>query len=100
MVYVFSKDFTVFGGSLSGAQAQKIIKVQTQALKVGAPIIGLYDAGGARIQEGVESLAGYADIFLQNTSGLWRHSADQRDHGARAPVVTSTPPPSPTSSSW
>ena len=67
VVYVFSKDFTVFGGSLSGAQAQKIIKVQTQALKVGAPIIGLYDAGGARIQEGVESLAGYADIFLQNT---------------------------------
>jgi len=67
VVYVFSKDFTVFGGSLSGAHAQKIIKVQTQALKVGAPIIGLYDAGGARIQEGVESLAGYADIFLQNT---------------------------------
>ncbi len=67
VVFVFSKDFTVFGGSLSGAQAQKIIKVQTQALKVGAPIIGLYDAGGARIQEGVESLAGYADIFLQNT---------------------------------
>jgi propionyl-CoA carboxylase beta chain len=67
VVFVFSKDFTVFGGSLSGAHAQKIIKVQTQALKVGAPIIGLYDAGGARIQEGVESLAGYADIFLQNT---------------------------------
>jgi len=66
VVYVFSKDFTVFGGSLSGAQAEKIIKVQTQAMKVGAPIIGLYDAGGARIQEGVESLAGYADIFLQN----------------------------------
>ncbi len=66
VVYVFSKDFTVFGGSLSGAQAEKILKVQTQALKVGAPIIGLYDAGGARIQEGVESLAGYADIFLQN----------------------------------
>ena len=67
VVYVFSKDFTVFGGSLSGAHAQKILKVQAQALKVGAPIIGLYDAGGARIQEGVESLAGYADIFLQNT---------------------------------
>ncbi len=67
VVYVFSKDFTVFGGSLSNTHAQKIVKVQTQALKVGAPIIGLYDAGGARIQEGVESLAGYADIFLQNT---------------------------------
>ena len=66
VVYVFSKDFTVFGGSLSGAHAQKILKVQRQAMKVGAPIIGLYDAGGARIQEGVESLAGYADIFLQN----------------------------------
>ncbi|MDF2900179.1 MAG: methylmalonyl-CoA carboxyltransferase [Phenylobacterium sp.] len=67
LVFVFSKDFTVFGGSLSNAHAQKIVKVQTQALKVGAPIIGLFDAGGARIQEGVDGLAGYADIFLQNT---------------------------------
>jgi propionyl-CoA carboxylase beta chain len=66
VTYVFSKDFTVFGGSLSGAHAAKIVKVQEQAMKVGAPIIGLFDAGGARIQEGVESLAGYADIFLQN----------------------------------
>src|SRR6201996_4711744 len=66
VVYVFPKDFTVFGGSLSGAHAAKIVKVQEQAMKVGAPIIGLFDAGGARIQEGVESLAGYADIFLQN----------------------------------
>jgi propionyl-CoA carboxylase beta chain len=65
-VFVFSKDFTVFGGSLSGAHAKKIVKVQEQALKVGAPLIGIFDAGGARIQEGVESLAGYADIFLQN----------------------------------
>ncbi|MGZ8364299.1 MAG: acyl-CoA carboxylase subunit beta [Caulobacteraceae bacterium] len=65
-VYVFSKDFTVFGGSLSGAHAKKIVKVQEQAIKAGAPLIGLFDAGGARIQEGVESLAGYADIFLQN----------------------------------
>jgi propionyl-CoA carboxylase beta chain len=67
VVFVFSKDFTVFGGSLSSAHAQKIVKVQLQAMKVGAPIIGLFDAGGARIQEGVDSLAGYADIFLQNT---------------------------------
>ncbi len=67
VVFVFSKDFTVFGGSLSGAQAQKILKVMRQAMKVGSPVIGLYDAGGARIQEGVESLAGYADIFLENT---------------------------------
>ena len=67
LVYVFSKDFTVFGGSLSGAHAAKIVKLQGMALTNGAPIIGLFDAGGARIQEGVESLAGYADIFLQNT---------------------------------
>lgn len=67
LVYVFSKDFTVFGGSLSGAHAAKIVKLQKMALTTGAPIIGLFDAGGARIQEGVESLAGYADIFLQNT---------------------------------
>jgi len=66
VVYVFSKDFTVFGGSLSGAHAQKIVKVQRQAAKVGAPVIGLFDAGGARIQEGVDSLAGYADIFVEN----------------------------------
>jgi propionyl-CoA carboxylase beta chain len=66
-VFVFAQDFTVFGGSLSGAYAQKICKVMDLALKVGAPIIGLNDSGGARIQEGVESLAGYADIFLRNT---------------------------------
>ena len=66
LAYVFSKDFTVFGGSLSGAHAAKIVKLQTMALQNGAPLIGLYDAGGARIQEGVESLAGYADIFLGN----------------------------------
>ena len=65
-VYVFSKDFTVFGGSLSGAHAAKIVKVQRMAAKVGAPVIGLFDAGGARIQEGVDSLAGYADIFMEN----------------------------------
>uniref|UniRef100_A0A5F8GPH4 Propionyl-CoA carboxylase beta chain, mitochondrial n=1 Tax=Monodelphis domestica TaxID=13616 RepID=A0A5F8GPH4_MONDO len=66
LVYVFSQDFTVFGGSLSGAHAQKICKVMDQAMMVGAPVIGLNDSGGARIQEGVESLAGYADIFLRN----------------------------------
>uniref|UniRef100_A0A8C1SZU4 Propionyl-CoA carboxylase beta chain, mitochondrial n=2 Tax=Cyprinus carpio TaxID=7962 RepID=A0A8C1SZU4_CYPCA len=61
-----NKDFTVFGGSLSGAHAQKICKIMDQAMMVGAPVIGLNDSGGARIQEGVESLAGYADIFLRN----------------------------------
>ena len=66
VVYVFSKDFTVFGGSLSKAHAEKIVKVQEMAARNGAPIIGLFDAGGARIQEGVDCLAGYADIFLQN----------------------------------
>jgi propionyl-CoA carboxylase beta chain len=66
LAYVFSKDFTVFGGSLSKAHAEKIVKVQEMAMRNGAPIIGLFDAGGARIQEGVDSLAGYADIFLQN----------------------------------
>jgi len=66
-VFVFAQDFTVFGGSLSGAYAQKICKVMDMAMKVGAPVIGLNDSGGARIQEGVESLAGYADIFLRNT---------------------------------
>ncbi len=67
LVYVFSQDFTVFGGSLSEAHAEKIVKVQEMALKNGAPLIGLNDSGGARIQEGVVSLGGYADIFLRNT---------------------------------
>jgi propionyl-CoA carboxylase beta chain len=66
-VFAFAQDFTVFGGSLSGAYAQKICKVMDLATKVGAPVVGLNDSGGARIQEGVESLAGYADIFLRNT---------------------------------
>ena len=67
LVYVFSQDFTVFGGSLSEAHAEKIVKVQDMALKNGAPVVGLADSGGARIQEGVVSLGGYADIFLRNT---------------------------------
>lgn len=67
LVYVFSQDFTVFGGSLSQVHAEKICKVMDMALKNGAPVIGLNDSGGARIQEGVVSLGGYADIFLRNT---------------------------------
>lgn len=67
LIYVFSKDFTVFGGSLSETHAKKILKVMDMAMRNGAPVIGIYDAGGARIQEGVASLGGYADIFLQNT---------------------------------
>lgn len=66
-VFVFAQDFTVFGGSLSETHAQKICKVMDMAMKVGAPVVGLNDSGGARIQEGVVSLGGYADIFLRNT---------------------------------
>ncbi|WP_260927940.1 acyl-CoA carboxylase subunit beta [Novosphingobium sp. 9] len=66
LVYVYSQDFTVFGGSLSSRHAQKICKVMDAAMKVGAPVIGLNDSGGARIQEGVASLAGYADVFQKN----------------------------------
>ena len=67
LAYAFAQDFTVFGGSLSEANAAKICKIMDLSLKVGAPLIGLNDSGGARIQEGVASLAGYADIFLRNT---------------------------------
>jgi propionyl-CoA carboxylase beta chain len=66
-VFVFAQDFTVFGGSLSEANAAKIVKLMDMAMRVGAPVVGLNDSGGARIQEGVVSLAGYADIFLRNT---------------------------------
>src|SRR5437773_180768 len=66
LVFIFSQDFTVFGGSLSGAFAEKVVKIMDLAMKAGAPVIGLNDSGGARIQEGVVSLAGYADIFLRN----------------------------------
>ena len=67
VVFVFAQDFTVFGGSLSEANAAKIVKIMDMAMQVGAPIVGLNDSGGARIQEGVVSLAGYTDIFLRNT---------------------------------
>src|SRR5471030_60053 len=66
LVFVFSQDFTVFGGSLSEAHAEKICRIMDQALKVGAPVIGLNDSGGARIQEGVASLGGYAEVFQRN----------------------------------
>ena len=67
LVYLFSQDFTVFGGSLGEVHAAKICKIMDMAIKSGAPVIGLNDSGGARIQEGVVSLAGYGDIFLRNT---------------------------------
>src|ERR1700756_469873 len=66
LVYVFAQDFTVFGGSLSERHAQKICKIMDMAMKVGSPVIGLNDSGGARIQEGVDSLAGYAEVFRRN----------------------------------
>ena len=66
-VFAFAQDFTVFGGSLSETNAAKIVKIMDLAMKLGAPIVGLNDSGGARIQEGVLSLGGYADIFLRNT---------------------------------
>jgi len=68
LVFVFSQDFTVFGGSLSESHAEKICKIMDQAMKVGAPVIGLNDSGGARIQEGVASLAGYAEVFQRNVT--------------------------------
>jgi propionyl-CoA carboxylase beta chain len=77
LVYVFSQDFTVFGGSLSESFAEKIVKIMDLAVRNGAPVIGLNDSGGARIQEGVVSLGGYAEIFLRNTlaSGVVRHTS-------------------------
>src|SRR4030065_433121 len=69
LVFVFSQDFTVFGGSLSETHAEKICKVMDKAMQVGAPVIGLNDSGGARIQEGGASLAGYADVFQRNVLG-------------------------------
>src|ERR1700759_1673146 len=68
LVFVFSQDFTVFGGSLSEAHAEKICRIMDQALKVGAPVIGLNDSGGARIHEGVASLGGYAEVFQRNVT--------------------------------
>src|SRR5438105_4333931 len=72
LVFLFSQDFTVFGGSLSEAHAEKICKIMDHAMKVGAPVIGINDSGGARIQEGVASLGGYADVVQRNvlSSGL------------------------------
>ena len=100
LVYVFSQDFTVFGGSLSETHAEKICKVMDLAVRNGAPIIGLNDSGGARIQEGVVSLGGYADIFLRNTlaSGVVPQiSRDPRALRRRRGVLVRR---SPTSSSW
>src|ERR1035437_100742 len=83
MVFVFSQDFTVFGGALSETHAEKICKVMDKAMQVGAPVIGLNDSGGARIQEGVASLGGYADVFQRNvmaSGGIPQISMRSEEH--------------------
>ena len=80
-VFLFSQDFTVFGGSLSEVFAEKICKVMDLAAKYGCPVIGINDSGGARIQEGVVSLAGYAEIFWRNVQSVGRDPADLARHG-------------------
>ena len=82
LVFVFSQDFTVFGGALSEAHAEKICKIMDQAMKVGAPVIGLNDSGGARIQEGVASLGGYAEVFQRNVLASGVVPQISADHGA------------------
>ena len=99
LVFVYSQDFTVFGGSLSESHAEKICKIMEQAMKVGAPVIGLNDSGGARIQEGVASLGGYADVFQQNVLASGVIPQISLIMGP-VPVVRSTPPLSLTSSLW
>ena len=84
-VCVFSQDFTVFGGSLSEVFAEKICKVMDMAVKVGCPVVGINDSGGARIQEGVVSLAGYAEIFWRNVQASGRGAADLARSSGRAP---------------
>ena len=99
IVYVFSQDFTIFGGSLGDMFAQKICKVMDLAMKNGAPIIGLNDSGGARIQEGVVALGGYAEIFFRNVMASGVHPSDFRDHGPLRRRCRLLARPSPTSSS-
>jgi hypothetical protein len=97
-VFAFAKDFTVFGGSLSETHAAKIVKIQDLALRGRAPIIGLFDAGGARIQEGVAALGGSGEDFKHNVIASGNHPADFRDLGP-APAAMSIRPPR-ISSSW
>ena len=80
-VCVFSQDFTVFGGSLGEVMAEKMCKIMDLAAKIGCPVIGINDSGGARIQEGVVSLGAYGDVFLRNVQAQRRDPADQPDHG-------------------
>ena len=97
LAYAFAQDFTVFGGSLSEANAAKICKVMDLAMKVGAPVVGLNDSGGARIQEGVASLAGLCGYFPAQHAGLRRHSPNLRHHGTVRRAARSIRRPLPTS---
>ena len=81
LTYVYSQDFTVLGGSLSETHAAKICKIMDMAMKNGAPVIGMNDSGGARIQEGVAALGGYADVFQKKRVGFWRCSSDLGYYG-------------------
>ena len=98
-VFVYAKDFTVFGGSLSEAHAQKIAKLQDMALNNRTPLIGLFDSGGARIQEGVAALAGYGEVFQRNVLASGVIPQISLVMGP-SPAATSTPQRSPISSSW
>ena len=94
-VCVFAQDFTVFGGSLGEVFGEKIVKVMDMAMKIGCPVIGLNDSGGARIQEGVESLAGYADIFLRNVlASVLRRKISAYRPSETTPSWMRAPPPS------
>ena len=98
--YAFAQDFTVFGGSLSEANAAKICKVMDLAMKVGVPLVGLNDSGGARIQEGVASLAGLRGHLPPQHTRFRRDSPDLRHHGTLRRAAPSIPRPSPISPSW
>lgn len=100
LVFAFAQDFTVSGGSLGEYHAEKIVKVQNMALKMGAPIVGLQDSGGARVEEGVAALSGFGKIFHNNTNFFRRDSADLCDHGTLQQAVRYIPLLSRTSYSW
>ena len=91
-VCVFAQDFTVFGGSLGEVFGEKIVKVMDLAMKIGCPVVGINDSGGARIQEGVVSLGLYGEIFFRNVRAQRRDPADLARSWARAPAARSTPP--------
>ena len=100
LVFVYSQDFTILGGSLSEAVAQKVCKVMDLAASTGAPVVGLIDSGGARIQEGVDSLAGYSSIFHRNVRSRRASYPRSRSYSVRRPAAQPTRRPLRTSSSW